>query len=90
MTCSEFVANVTLPLKFAAEVGANVIETVVVAPPLIVRGRVMLPMAKPAPLKVASVIWISAPPIFDTTTGIVLLLPTVTLPKFADDGVKLS
>src|SRR5579862_433657 len=90
MTCSEFVAKVTLPLKFAAEVGANVIETVVVAPPLMVRGRAMLPMENPAPLKVACVTWISAPPIFETTTGIVLLLPTVTFPKLADDGAKLS
>jgi hypothetical protein len=58
------VAKVTLPLKFPAPVGANVIVAELELPALIVSGRARLLSENPAPLNVADVMLRLVPPLF--------------------------
>ncbi len=60
----EVTAKVTLPLKFPAPVGANVIVTEVDVPGFSVSGKERLLIENPAPLKVADVMLRSLPPLF--------------------------
>ena len=58
------VAKVTLPLKFPAPVGANVIAAEVDVPGFSVSGRARLLIENPAPLMVADVMVRLVPPLF--------------------------
>ena len=84
------VAKVTLPLKFPAPVGANVIVADVDAPGFSVSGRVRLLIENPAPLMVADVILRLVPPVFNRFTVLVWLAPTPTFPKATCEGLGES
>jgi hypothetical protein len=64
----EPVANVTLPEKLPLPVGANVTLNEAVLPAARVSGRDRLLIENPAPLKVAWLTVISAPPALDRVT----------------------
>ena len=80
------VAKVTLPLKFPAPVGANVIVAEAELPALIVSGRARLLIENPAPLNVADVMVRLVPPLFHRLTVLVWLVPTAMFPKATGDG----
>ena len=68
---SAVVAKVTLPLKFPAPVGANVIVSEVDDPGIRVSGRARLLIENPAPLIVADLMMRSVPPLFESLTVVV-------------------
>ena len=68
---SAVVAKVTLPLKFPAEAGANVIVADVDDPGFSVSGRARLLIENPAPLIVADLMMTSVPPLFESVTVVV-------------------
>jgi hypothetical protein len=86
----ESVANVTFPVKFPPEVGANATLSGALFPACRVSGRARLLIENPAPLKVAWLTMRSVPPVLDRVTLLVLLDPTLILPKATDVGVDES
>ena len=68
---SAVVAKVTLPLKFPAPVGANVIVADVDDPGFSVSGRARLLIENPAPLIVADLMMRPVPPLFESVTVVV-------------------
>ena len=89
-TPSAVIANVTLPLRFPAPVGANVIVTGAVAAACSVRGRARLLIENPAPLMIACVTVRSVPPLFERVTVLVWLDPTLVFPKAICEGLGES
>lgn len=90
LTASAVVAKVTLPVKVAAPVGANVIVTGAIAPGSSVSGRARLFIENPAPLMVACETMTLVPPLFERFTVLDWLDPTVIFPKTISPGPGTS
>ena len=84
------VVKVTLPLKFPAPVGANVIVAEVDVPGFSVSGRARLLIENPAPLMAADVMVRTVPPLFKRVTVLIWLAPTWMFPKATDEGLGES
>ena len=84
------VPKATLPLKEPVAGGAKVTAIDVEEPAANTSGNEMLPIANPAPLRVALFIVTSDPPEFVRTTVLVWELPTMAFPKATLDGLPFS
>lgn len=81
--------TVNVPLKVLAVVGANFTLRVVDWPAATVIGNVVATRLNPVPVTVAPVTDIEVPPVFDTWTDSVEVVPDTILPKFNAVGVML-
>lgn len=81
-------ANVTLPVKLPAVVGAKVTLSEAVPPACSVSGKARLLVVNPAPLKVAWLMVRSLPPELDRVTLLVWVAPILTLLNATDDGLS--
>lgn len=81
---------VSVPLDAPATVGVNTALNDVVCPALIVAGRLGPVKLNPLPLADALDTVTAVPPVFVTTTATVLLVPSVTFPKFTLVGFAVS
>jgi multidrug transporter EmrE-like cation transporter len=83
-------ATVALPVTVPGVCGLNITLAVKLVPAAMVRGNEIELMLKAAPVTVTAETTRSALPVLLTTTVLVLLVPTVTLPNERLDGFTLT